>query len=88
MLKPETPVKPPFAINGFTKNGIEFIPSAIENGAKAIIVEPDVNIESLNLTLRYIFDVSEYIKDSSFKDNVYSLMINKGIPFDFKITIV
>ena len=45
------------------------------------------NIESLNLTLRYIFDVSEYIKDSSFKDNVYSLMINKGIPFDFKITI-
>lgn len=38
-----------FAINGFTKNGIEFIPSAIENGAKAIIVEPDVNIESLNL---------------------------------------
>lgn len=45
------------------------------------------NIESLNLTLRYIFDVSEYIKDNSFKDNVYSLMINKGIPFDFKITI-
>lgn len=45
------------------------------------------NIESLNITLRYIFDVSEYIKDSSFKDNVYSLMINKGIPFDFKITI-
>ena len=38
-----------FAINGFTKNGIEFIPSAIENGAKAIVVEPDVNIEKLNL---------------------------------------
>ena len=38
------------AINGFTKNGIEFIPSAIENGAKAIIVEPDVDINELNLT--------------------------------------
>ena len=25
------------AINGFTKNGIEFIPSAIENGAKAFL---------------------------------------------------
>ena len=38
------------AINGFTKNGIEFIPSAIENGAKAIIVEPDVDINKLNLS--------------------------------------
>ena len=37
------------AINGFTKNGIEFIPSAIENGAKALIVEPDVDLNSLNL---------------------------------------
>ncbi len=37
------------AINGFTKNGIEFIPNAIENGAIAIIVEPDVNIESLTV---------------------------------------
>lgn len=37
------------AINGFTKNGIEFIPSAIENGATAIIVEPDVDINSLNV---------------------------------------
>ena len=35
------------AINGFTKNGIEFIDSAIENGAKALIVEPDVEVESL-----------------------------------------
>ena len=26
------------AINGFSKNGIEFIPNAIKNGAKAIIV--------------------------------------------------
>lgn len=38
------------AINGFTKNGVEFIPSAIENGAKAVIVEPDVNVEELNQT--------------------------------------
>ena len=38
------------AINGFTKNGIEFILSAIENGAKAIIVEPDVNVNELNLS--------------------------------------
>lgn len=35
------------AINGFSKNGIDFIPSAIANGAKAIIVEPDVNINEL-----------------------------------------
>ena len=26
------------AINGFTKNGTEFIPDAIKNGAKAVIV--------------------------------------------------
>ena len=38
------------AINGFAKNGIEFIPSAIENGAKAIIVEPDVDITSLSIS--------------------------------------
>jgi len=37
------------AINGFTKNGTDFIPSAIENGAKAIIVEPETNINSLNI---------------------------------------
>lgn len=37
------------AINGFTKNGIEFIPNAIKNGAKAIIVEPDVDLNSLNI---------------------------------------
>ena len=35
------------AINGFTKNGIEFIDSAIQNGAKAIIVEPDVDAKEL-----------------------------------------
>ena len=38
------------AINGFSKNGTEFIPSAIENGAKAIIVEPDTDINSLNIS--------------------------------------
>ena len=43
-----------FAINGFTKNGINFIPSAIENGAKAIIVESDIDIENLNYNLPII----------------------------------
>lgn len=38
------------AINGFSKNGVEFIPAAIQNGAKAIIVEPDVNIHSLKIS--------------------------------------
>ncbi len=38
------------AINGFSKNGIEFIPAAIENGAKAIIVEPDVDLYSLSIS--------------------------------------
>ena len=35
------------AINGFTKNGVDFIPDAIKNGAIAVIVEPDVDIDSL-----------------------------------------
>lgn len=35
------------AIDGFSKNGIEFIPNAIKNGAAAIIVEPDVNVEEI-----------------------------------------
>lgn len=38
------------AINGFAKNGTDFIPSAIENGAKAIIVEPNVDIRSLKIS--------------------------------------
>ena len=38
-----------FAINGFSKNGIEFIPNALENGAKAIIVEPDVDVNSVDV---------------------------------------
>lgn len=37
------------AINGFTKNGVEFIPDAIKNGAKALIVEPDVDLTSLDI---------------------------------------
>lgn len=42
------------AINGFSKNGIDFIPSAIENGAIAIVVEPDVDINSLNYNIPII----------------------------------
>lgn len=38
------------AINGFSKNGVDFIPNAINNGAKAILVEPDVDIHSLNIS--------------------------------------
>ena len=45
------------------------------------------NLNELNITIRYIFDVSNYIKDSNFKDKVYDLLVNKGIPLDFKITI-
>ena len=45
------------------------------------------NLNVLNITIRYIFDVTNYIKDSNFKDKVYDLLINKGIPLDFKITI-
>ena len=36
------------AIDGFSKNGIDFIPSAIENGAITIIVEPNENVEELH----------------------------------------
>lgn len=42
------------AINGFAKNGIDFIPSAIENGAVAVIVEPETDITSLNLEIPII----------------------------------
>ncbi len=35
------------AINGFTKDGISYIPNAIENGARALIVEPDVDVQEI-----------------------------------------
>ena len=38
------------AINGFTKNGTEFISDAIKNGAIAIIVEPNVDIKNLGIS--------------------------------------
>ena len=37
------------AINGFSKNGVEFISDAIKNGAKAVIVEPDVDLNTLDI---------------------------------------
>ena len=42
------------AINGFAKNGIDFIPSAIENGAVAVIVEPNVDVNSLEFNIPII----------------------------------
>ena len=36
-----------FAINGYNKDGTDYINSAIENGATAIIVEENVNLEQL-----------------------------------------
>ena len=36
------------AIDGFTSNGIDYIDSAIKNGAIAIIVEPNVDVEELH----------------------------------------
>ena len=37
------------AIDGFTNNGIDFIQNAIENGAKALIVEPDIDVNSIKV---------------------------------------
>ena len=42
------------AINGFSQNGTSFISAAIKNGAKAVIVEPDVDINKLNLSIPII----------------------------------
>ena len=63
------------AINGFSQNGISFIPSALENGAKAIIVEPDVDIDSLNLpediTIISVYNTRKALAEtaSTFYDN-------------------
>ena len=35
------------AIDGFTSNGIKYIDSAIENGAIAIVVEHNIDVEEL-----------------------------------------
>lgn len=42
------------AINGFSKNGIEFIPNAVENGAIAIIVEPNVDVNTFDYEIPVI----------------------------------
>ena len=42
------------AINGFSKNGIDFIPAAINNGAIAFIVEPNVDVNSIETDLPVI----------------------------------
>ena len=38
-----------FAIKGFTLDGTQFIPSAIEKGAKAIVVDETTDFKSLNI---------------------------------------
>ena len=38
------------AVNGYKMNGTDFIPNAIENGAKAIIVEKNNDISHLNIS--------------------------------------
>ncbi len=42
------------AINGYSQNGLEYIDSAIKNGAVAAIVEDDVDISSLPNSLTYV----------------------------------
>ena len=38
-----------FAIKGFTLDGTQFIPSAIEKGAKVIVVDETTDFKSLNI---------------------------------------
>lgn len=38
-----------FAIKGFSTDGVQFIPSAIEKGAKVILVEETTDLKSLNI---------------------------------------
>ena len=42
------------AINGYAKNGIDFLESAIENGAIAAVVEPDTDISKLHFDIPII----------------------------------
>ena len=44
------------AIDGFTSNGIQYIDNAIENGAIAIIVEPNEDVDQL-------YDVFMHLED-------------------------
>ena len=56
-----------FAINGYNKDGIEYIESAISNGAVAIIVEGSVNLD--------ILEISKEIPIEKKKKMRYSLAI-------------
>lgn len=38
-----------FAVNGFTQKGSKYIPSAIENGATAVVIEADEEIDKLDI---------------------------------------
>lgn len=42
------------AINGYAKNGIDYLESAIQNGAIAAIVEPETNLENINIDIPLI----------------------------------
>lgn len=42
------------AINGYKTNGIDYLSSAIENGAVAAIVEPEIDLKSINATIPLI----------------------------------
>ena len=37
-----------FAINGYKLNGLSFIPNAIENGAVAIVIDQDTNMDDVS----------------------------------------
>ncbi len=57
------------AIKGFSMDGNNFIPNAIENGATAIVVEDGVNIKELNIpsnvTLIVAKDIREFLAIAS-----------------------
>ncbi len=44
------------AIKGFTSDGHQFINSAIDNGAKALIVEDDIEVINQNITIIKVAD--------------------------------